>query len=48
MTMYSVLGAVPSDSWNKITEMVQELGIKYGMKTIAAVAILVVGLWVPS
>lgn len=46
MMMYNALGAVPSDSWNNIVEIIQELGVEYGMKTIGAVAILFIGLWV--
>ncbi len=46
MTAYNVLGVVSSESWNKVVEIVQELGVKYGMKTIGALAILLIGLWV--
>lgn len=47
MATNNVPGAVEStvDSYNAIVETVQELGVKYGMKAIGAVAILIIGLW---
>lgn len=43
-----VLGAIqPSmDSWNQIVATVQDLGAKYAMKALGALAILIIGLWV--
>jgi small conductance mechanosensitive channel len=34
------------NSYNQVIETVQELGVQYGMKSLGAIAILVIGLWV--
>jgi len=49
MTTNAVAGSGASsslESYDRIIETVQELGVKYGMKAIGAIAILIIGMWV--
>ena len=45
MWMNDAVGAISKDSLDRAVEIVRDLGVNYGMKTVGAVLILVIGLW---